>query len=204
MDPPALRRALRTLPYYDAPTRLDVATAARGAARSVLPKARGWVIAVTIALAAGGGLGARMWTRTHVTSVIAEQVMARHVNAMATQRLVDVRSSDQHTVKPWFQGKLDFAPPVYDFADAGFPLIGGRVDTIDGRTFAALVYQRRLHVITAFVSNADDPIPEDLVETIRGFHERHWTDHGMCFWVVSDLNAEELAEFSSLIRAKAI
>ncbi len=82
--------------------------------------------------------------------------------------------------------------------------MGGRVETIDGRTFAALVYQRRLHIITAFVSNADDPIPEELVETIRGFHERHWTDRGMCFWIVSDLNEQELAEFASLIRSKAI
>jgi anti-sigma factor RsiW len=203
-DREALRRALRTLPYYGAPTRLGITIAARGTARSVLPKARGWAIAATVAIAAGGGLGVRVWTRMHVTSVVAEEVMARHVNALATQHLVDVRSSDQHTVKQWFQGKLDFAPPVYDLADAGFPLIGGRVDRIGGRTFAALVYQRRLHVITTFVSDAEDPIPEDLVETIRGFHERHWTEHGMCFWVVSDLNAEELAEFASLIRSKAI
>jgi anti-sigma factor RsiW len=203
-DREALRRALRTLPYYGAPTRLGITIAARGTARSVLPKVRGWAIAAMVAIAAGGALGVRLWTRTHVTSVVAEQVVARHVNALATQHIVDVRSSDQHTVKPWFQGKLDFAPPVYDLADAGFPLIGGRVDRIGGRTVAALVYQRRLHVITTFVSDAEDPIPEDLVQTIRGFHERHWTDHGMCFWVVSDLNAEELAEFASLIRSKAI
>jgi len=203
-DREALRRALRTLPYYGAPTRLGITIAARGTARSVLPKVRGWAIAATVAIAAGGAFGVRMWTRMHVTSVVAEQVVARHVNALATQHVVDVRSADQHTVKPWFQGKLDFAPPVYDLADAGFPLIGGRVDRIGGRTVAALVYQRRLHVITTFVSDAEDPIPEDLVQTIRGFHERHWTDHGMCFWVVSDLNSEELAEFASLIRSKAI
>lgn len=203
-DREVLRRALRTLPYYNAPRRLGVTIATRGTAHSVMPKARGWAIAATLMIAAGAGIGVRTWTRMHVRSVIAEQVMARHVNALATQHLVDVRSSDQHKVKPWFQGKLDFAPPVFDLADAGFPLIGGRVDTIDGRTFAALVYQRRLHIITAFVSNAEDPIPEDLVETIRGFHERHWTDHGMCFWIVSDLNEDELAEFASMIRSKAI
>jgi anti-sigma factor RsiW len=203
-DREALRRVLRTLPYYDAPTRLGVTIAARGTPRSIMPKVRGWAIAAMLVIAAGAGVGIRTWTRMRVTSIIAEQVMARHVNALATQHLVDVRSSDQHTVKPWFQGKLDFAPPVFDLTDAGFPLIGGRVDTIDGRTFAALVYQRRLHVITTFVSNAEDPIPEDLVETIRGFHERHWTDHGMCFWIVSDLNEDELAEFASLIRSRAI
>jgi len=203
-DREALRRALRTLPYYDAPTRLGLTIAARGTPRSITPKVRGWAIAAILVIAAGAGVGIRTWTRMHVRSIIAEQVMARHINALATQHLVDVRSSDQHTVKPWFQGKLDFAPPVFDLTDAGFPLIGGRVDTIDGRTFAALVYQRRLHIITTFVSNAEDPIPEDLVETIRGFHERHWTDHGMCFWIVSDLNEDELAEFASLIRSRAI
>ena len=202
-DREALRRVLRTLPYYDAPTRLSVTIAARGTPRSIMPKVRGWAIAAMLVVAIGAGVGIRTWTRMHVRSIIAEQVMARHINALATQHLVDVRSSDQHTVKPWFQGKLDFAPPVFDLTDAGFPLIGGRVDTIDGRTFAALVYQRRLHVITTFVSNAEDPIPEDLVETIRGFHERHWTNHGMCFWIVSDLNEDELAEFASIIRSKA-
>jgi anti-sigma factor RsiW len=203
-DREALRRALRSLPYYGAPTRLGVTIAAHGGARLGMPKARGWPIAATLLIAAAAGIGVRAWTRMHVRSVIAEQVMVRHVNALATQHLVDVRSSDQHAVKPWFQGKLDFAPPVFDLTDAGFPLIGGRVDTIDGRTFAALVYQRRLHIITTFVSNAEDPIPEDLVETIRGFHERHWSGQGMCFWIVSDLNEDELAEFASLIRSKAI
>jgi anti-sigma factor RsiW len=202
-DREALRRTLRSLPYYGAPTRLGVAIAAHIGARSSIPKARGWTIAATLLIAGSAGIGVRTWTRMHVRSVIAEQVMARHVNALATQHLVDVRSSDQHTGKPWFQGKLDFAPPVFDLADGGFPLLGGRVDTIDGRPFAALVYERRLHIITTFVSNAEDPIPEDLVETIRGFHERHWTDHGMCFWIVSDLNEDELAEFASMIRSKA-
>jgi len=200
-DREALRRALRTLPYYCAPTRLGVTIAARGPGRSVLPKARDWAIAATLMI--GVGAGVRTWTRMHTTAVISEQVMARHVNALATQHLVDVRSSDQHTVKPWFQGKLDFAPPVFDLTDDGFALIGGRVDVIDGHPFAALVYQRRLHIITAFINNADDPIPNDLVETIRGFHERHWTDYGMCFWIVSDLNEHELAEFASLIRSRA-
>ena len=200
-DREALRRALRTLPYYCAPTQLGGAIAARGPARSVLPKARDWAIAATLMIAVWTGV--RTWTRMHITAVISEQVMARHVNALATEHLVDVRSSDQHTVKPWFQGKLDFAPPVFDLTENGFALIGGRVDVIDGHPFAALVYQRRLHIITAFINNADDPIPNDVVETIRGFHERHWTDDGMCFWIVSDLNEQELAEFASLIRSRA-
>ena len=203
-DRESLRRMLSTLPYYRAPTRLGPAISTRGATGRVPPKARLWMLAAaTLVISVGAVAGFRTWARMHVATIIAEQVMARHVNALATQHLVDVRSSDQHTVKPWFQGKLDFAPPVVDLADAGFPLIGGRVDTIDGRTFAALVYQRRLHIITAFVNDAEEPLPGELVQTIRGFHERHWTQQGMCFWIVSDLNEQELTEFASLVRARA-
>lgn len=203
-DREALRRLLRTLPYYSAPTRLAASMPAARGVRRVMPQIRGWAAAATVVVAAGTLLGIRTWTHAHTRAVIAEQVMTRHINALATQHLVDVRSSDQHTVKPWFQGKLDFAPPVFDLTDEGFPLIGGRVDTIDGRPFAALVYQRRLHIITAFVSDAEDPIPEEVVQSVRGFRERHWTDHGMCFWIISDLNEQELSEFASLIRSKPV
>jgi anti-sigma factor RsiW len=200
-DREALRQSLRRAPYYAAPMRLASTIAIRRARAQMMPRVGGWAAAAAV-VAAATVTGVSTWTHRHTRAVIAEQVMTRHVNALATQHLVDVRSSDQHTVKPWFQGKLDFAPPVFDFTDTGFPLIGGRVDTIDGRAFAALVYQRRLHIITAFISNAEDPIPEELNRTIRGFHERHWIEHGMCFWLVSDLNEQELAEFASLIRSR--
>jgi anti-sigma factor RsiW len=112
------------------------------------------------------------------------------------EHLFDVRSSDQHTVKPWFLGKLDFAPPVTDLAQNGFALNGGRLDYVTGRPVAALVYTRGQHTINVFVW------PEGAVgarspdaRTIRGFHVRHWAHAGMSYWAVSDVNDAELDQF---------
>jgi anti-sigma factor RsiW len=113
-----------------------------------------------------------------------------------------VQSTDQHTVKPWFQGKLDFSPPVVDLASIGFPLVGGRLDYLRGRPVAALVYQRQKHTINVFVSPDAEALPvlndafaRAHVRSVRGFHVRHWIRGGMSFWAVSDLNAAELTEF---------
>ena len=115
---------------------------------------------------------------------------------LMSDRLFDVRSSNEHTVKPWFQGKLDFSPPVADLTAAGFPLIGGRVDSVAGRPSAALVYQRREHVINVFVLPAAGRMATSDVRSIRGFHERHWIQGDLWLWAVSDLNDAELREFT--------
>jgi anti-sigma factor RsiW len=135
------------------------------------------------------------------TPPIAEQLLSSHVRSqMFEKHLVDVRSTDQHEVKPWFQGKLDFSPPVHDLADLGYPLVGGRLDYIDGRPVAALVYQRRKHLINLFVWPVAAHDERALSLTRQGYHFIHWIDSNTNYWAVSDLNMEELDEFAKLVK----
>ena len=133
---------------------------------------------------------------------VAEQVVASHVRSlMLPGRDVDVASSDQHTVKPWFNGRLTFSPPVKQLDGAGFELVGGRLDYLDRQKVAALVYKRRSHVINLFVWPAADRSarpPRTL--TVEGYHVIHWSDGDLIYWAASDLNEAELREFVDLIR----
>jgi anti-sigma factor RsiW len=127
---------------------------------------------------------------------IASEVVSAHLRSLQPGHLTDVETSDQHTVKPWFNGKLDVAPPVIDLTPEGFTLIGGRLDDINGETVAALVYRRRHHVINLFVSRHPGSVHARTGSEIRhGFNVRQWTDDGLDFWAVSDINAAELDEF---------
>jgi anti-sigma factor RsiW len=110
--------------------------------------------------------------------------------------LSDVASTDQHTVKPWFSGKLDFAPVVKDLAPVGFSLTGGRLDYLDDQTVAALIYKRRKHTINLFLWPANTPDTAPQVQTARGFNLVYWTQGRMNYWAISDLNATELKEFT--------
>jgi anti-sigma factor RsiW len=115
---------------------------------------------------------------------------------------VDLRSSNQHRVKPWFYGKLDFSVPVKDLKKLGFPLLGGRVDYLNNRSVAALVYLHRRHFINVFVWPAANPADkEPRTQTRQGYHLMHWTKDGLDFWAVSDLNETELAELVGLLRS---
>jgi anti-sigma factor RsiW len=137
--------------------------------------------------------GVDMLTRELVASHVRSQMLASH--------RLDVASSDSHTVKPWFQGKLDFAPPAKDLTDRGYPLVGGRLDYLGERPVAAIVYRRRDHVINLFVwpsTPADTASPEQAAR--QGFHLVHWTSAGLTFWAVSDLNEPELRQFARLIQ----
>jgi anti-sigma factor RsiW len=134
--------------------------------------------------------------------LLAQEVLDSHVRSLMADHLFDVPSSDQHTVKPWFDGKLDFAPPVIDLAGDGFELAGGRLDYIDGRPVATTVYRRRKHVINLMMwpENGQSPV----AATMRnGYNLLHWREGGLEFWAVSDLNPQELREFVALIRNKA-
>jgi anti-sigma factor RsiW len=119
--------------------------------------------------------------------LLAQEIVSSHIRSLMANHVMDVASTDQHTVKPWFNGKLDFSPPVKDLATQEFPLTGGRLDYLDGRSVAALVFQR--HSATA------DAQPV-IGAARQGYHLIHWTAGGMVFWAVSDLNERELMEFA--------
>lgn len=132
---------------------------------------------------------------------MADAVLTAHVRSLQLNHLTDVLSTDQHTVKPWFTGKLDFSPAVPRLEADSFPLVGGRLDYLDNRAVAAIVYKRRAHVINVVtypVEGSPDVAPN--LESRRGFQIAHWTARGMAYWVVSDLNADELRTFCSLMR----
>ena len=131
---------------------------------------------------------------------IAREVLASHVRATLGNRLLDVASSDQHAVKPWLSARLPFSPPVADLSSHGFELRGGRLDYVGGRAVAALVYQRRQHMIDVFVWPATAEKAQHAL-TLNGFNAEGFARGGMRFWMVSDLNRNELSDFARLVAA---
>lgn len=130
-----------------------------------------------------------------------QDVVASHVRSLMVNHLTDVASTDQHTVKPWFIGKLDYAPPVVDLAQQGFPLIGGRLDYLEDRPVAALVYRRNGHMINVFVLPANDARAAKQPASLHGYQVALWEKAGMRFWAVSDISRDDMTKFTAAMKA---
>jgi len=187
--PPDLEAQIRAALPASAQSPKPASTASRPGLRWLLP------LAACMALAGLGGYQAGV-SRTRASDSI-ESLTSGHIRAMMTGHSVDVASTSQHTVKPWFAGKIDFTPPVPDLSADGFPLIGGRLDQLDGATAAVLVYQCRKHVIDLYVSPSSAKIPSGET-TRRGFNIVAWVEGENQYAAVSDLALDELKEFRRL------
>jgi len=135
-------------------------------------------------------------TRPSAQQQLTREIVSSHIRSLMASHALDVVSTDQHTVKPWFNGKLDFSPPVKDLAAQEFPLVGGRLDYLGGRSVAALVFHRNKHVINLFIWPAKENNSKPAATaSIQGYNVIHWSETEMTFWAVSDLNEKELMEF---------
>ncbi|MDB5504923.1 MAG: hypothetical protein JWR89_4825 [Tardiphaga sp.] len=158
---------------------------------------KGFAMGSAVSALAATGVVAIVLRRADEQRIMSDVVSA-HLRSLQAGHLTDVLSTDQHTVKPWFNGRLDVAPPVVDLTAQGFTLIGGRLDTIDGRAIGAIVYRRRTHVINLFVAQTANVEPRTAtIETVQGFNIRRWSARGLSYWAVSDLSADELADFGN-------
>jgi anti-sigma factor RsiW len=138
------------------------------------------------------------------SSQLAHDAISDHVRSLQVEHLLDVASTDQHTVKPWFAGKLDFSPQVIDLTPSGYPLIGGRLDVLDHRNVAAIIYQRRKHYINLFVWPADNaPLGDRLYEQ-DGYRVFEWSKSGMNYVAVSELGEKELRDFTDMIKDQVV
>ena len=159
----------------------------------------GWAaVAVCLLLAAAAFIFDVTRQRQHD---LATEIVSEHVRSLMANHLTDVLTSDQHTVKPWFTGKLDFSPQVRDLSAEGFELIGGRLEYLDKRNAAAIIYQRHKHVINLFTWPSTSSSSNGQIEVKQnGYNIMNWTQNGMTYWAVSDLQRSELDQFAQLYK----
>ncbi len=197
----ALREALAGASLYEPASaslraRVESALPARASRRAPLA----WLAAAAAVLVLVALWSLGPFRPAPTDRLVLASVLDAHVRALQPGHLTDVLSSDRHTVKPWFDGRLDFSPPVADLAAEGFPLTGGRLDVVGGRSVAALVYARRKHVVSLFVWPSAGAEAKPRSGSANGYSWVHWVRGGMTFWAVSDVSAEDLAEFARLLR----
>ncbi|WP_010103103.1 hypothetical protein, partial [Burkholderia oklahomensis] len=160
----------------------------------------GWGVALAIALAAAAGLA--VGTRRAATERIVDEIVASHVRAGLSSRDIDVISTDRHTVKPWFNGRLDYAPPVVDLSASGFALAGGRLDYVGQRRVAVLVYRYRQHVIDVYVRPSGEGGAAPYATVSQGYALDRWDAAGMTWWAVTDAEPSALAAFRTALTAR--
>ncbi len=201
----ALRNALGAADLYaKAPASLRSRVRAQlPAPRAALvprgPFWRGLAAAASLVIVLVGAWRTVAWRADVAERDVAKEILDAHLRSLQLTHLTDVASTDQHTVKPWFVGKLDFAPPVADLSTEGFPLVGGRLDVVGGRSVAALVYNRRKHVINLFIWPSEESDAAQRSGEQRGYAWMRWTRGGMSFCAVSDVAAPDLEELARLL-----
>ncbi len=192
--PPALRARLASV------SEAHLAAAATRPTFAALARRR-WLAAGLVGAGAGALAAAGVGYWFIAGSNLRDQIIDAHVRAALGNRLIDVASSDQHTVKPWLSARLPFSPSVPDLSDQGFELAGARLEYIDRQPVAALVYRRRQHIITSFIWPQDGQSPRALHDE-RGFHIVRFAAGGMAYWSVSDLNRSELDDFARALASR--
>lgn len=200
---------LRAVAYQTMPPRFQGKVLARLAADQRADRDRSWPrprlwMAQAAALVVVTGLSSlvswQLGERRARHNMLERDVVSAHARSLLQESPVQIASSQSHTVKPWFNGRIEFAPSVKDLMDRGFPLIGGRVDFVGGQRAATLVYKRRLHVINVFIwPTAADANAVPVPTTVQGYNAISWTAGGLTYWTISDLNARELAELQALL-----
>ena len=199
-----VRAAVSAAPYYRAPGELARRIGAAVRRETAAPVRIGRFLrplAMAAALVLVATLSWQVARSSGSSGALERELVAAHVRSLQADHLLDVPSSNQHTVKPWFSGKIDFAPEVRDLAEAGFPLQGGRLDYVDGHVAAALVYRHKLHVINCFVWPAEGG-EREVTEIVQGYSVAQFTDRGLRYWVVSDASPETVEEFVRAVRAR--